>query len=61
MDPAAANMENTSFCGFRGWAAFGVSEPSVREGSAGFAGAVEFQRSAKESDMIDRVDQLRRR
>ena len=55
---AAASIENTSFCGFRWPEAAGEMAPSVRGGAAGFEGAVEFQRSANESDIVCTVDQL---
>lgn len=56
---AAASRENTSFCGLRCWPEpTGEMAPRVRGGSAGLVGAVEFQRSANESDMLATVDQL---
>ena len=58
-EPAAASIEKTSFCGRRGCPE-GLDEmaPSFLGASAGLVGAVEFHRSAKESDIAEGVDQL---
>ena len=54
-EPAAASIENTSFCGLR-WADItGVAAaiaPSFRGASDGLEAPVEFQRSAKASDIV---------
>ena len=48
-----ARREKTSLVGFRllDWVEDAESTPSFLGGSAGFAGVVEFQRTANESDM----------
>ena len=46
-----ASMENASFFGARNGGTVGAREPSLRGCSAGLLAPVEFQRSAKESDM----------
>ncbi len=53
-EPATASMENTSFGGLRWDDMTGVATaiaPSFRGGSAGLETPVEFQRSAKASDI----------
>lgn len=50
-EPADDSSENTSCCGRFG-TLFDVTDPNFC-GCTGFVGAVEFQRSAKESDIVD--------
>lgn len=55
-EPADASMENTSFCEFRAGSGAVVKEPSFRGCSVGLDAPVEFQRSAKESDIVTRQE-----